>query len=220
MIRAGSTRISPRHLALVAVAGFLITFQARAADPPDCNAFDIDSSSSSPLTQPANPQQPGSCHVQLRNGLPIPDPRCTPGAVNTTLTIDVLRDSRFRTSCVRDNLTSAAQKAKTYGWYRIAHPDNNHGVMQTCELDHLISLELGGADSLENIWPKCGPSEVVLRERFFKQKDAVENYLAKQVREGRIKLKDAQEGIARDWTQYLQAATACAKGKCPDTSNP
>jgi len=50
-------------------------------------------------------------------------------------------------------------------------------------LDHLISLELGGADTLDNIWPQCGPSGVALPQRFFKEKDTVENFLAMQVRE-------------------------------------
>lgn len=68
----------------------------------------------------------------------------------------------------------------------------NTGRTQTCELDHLISIELGGADTLDNIWPQCGPRGVVLPKRFFKQKDDVENYLAAQVRAGAIRLEDAQ----------------------------
>jgi hypothetical protein len=186
---------------------------AHAASGPDCATFKIDASSSKPLAVVEAPHA-GGCKVQTVKGFPIPDPKCTPGAVNTTLTVTVLRDPSFHTSCVRDNTTSASQKANTYAWYSIAHPDHNQGVMQVCELDHLISLELGGADSLDNIWPQCGPSHVVLRERFFKQKDAVENYLAKQVRDGVMSLEDAQNGIAHDWTQYLDAAQSCAAGNC------
>jgi hypothetical protein len=74
-------------------------------------------------------------------------------------------------------------------------------------LDHLISLELGGADTLGNIWPQCGPSGIVLAKRYFKIKDAVENYLAVQVRSGDMPLADAQHGIATDWTQYIAAST-------------
>jgi hypothetical protein len=104
--------------------------------------------------------------------------------------------------------TSATAKNKTYSWYRLPHPANNTGATQFCELDHLISLELGGADTLENIWPQCGPDKVTLRERYFKQKDAVENYLAAQVKAGTISLHDAQWGIANDWTRFLDAASA------------
>jgi len=85
-------------------------------------------------------------------------------------------------------------------------PTNNKGANQTCELDHLVSLELGGSDTLDNIWPQCGPAGAVLRARFFKQKDVVENYLAMRVRDKTIALSVAQRGIAEDWTQYLNAA--------------
>ena len=73
-------------------------------------------------------------------------------------------------------------------------------------MDHLVPLELGGADGLGNIWPECGPDATVLENRFFKTKDRVENYLAREVRAGRMSLGDAQRGIASDWTQYLAAA--------------
>jgi hypothetical protein len=75
-----------------------------------------------------------------------------------------------------------------------------------CELDHLVPLELGGADGLGNIWPKCGPDGATLDERYFKAKDRVENYLAGEVKAGRMSLDDAQRGIAADWTQYLANA--------------
>lgn len=38
-----------------------------------------------------------SCRVQIRNGLPLPDPKCTPGTINPTVTLAVLRDKFFRT---------------------------------------------------------------------------------------------------------------------------
>jgi hypothetical protein len=82
-------------------------------------------------------------------------------------------------------------------------------------LDHLVSLELGGADTLDNIWPQCGPDEVSLSERYFKLKDTVENYLARQVKNGQMELAAAQQGIATDWTQFLSdAQSACPDGHC------
>jgi hypothetical protein len=116
---------------------------------------------------------------------------------------------------LRDAATKEVEKAATYDWYGLQHPSNNSGESQICELDHLISLELGGADTLDNIWPQCGPSGVALPQRFFKEKDTVENFLAKQVREGRMDLIDAQRGIATDWTQFLdEARRACPGGRC------
>lgn len=82
-----------------------------------------------------------------------------------------------------------------------------------CELDHLVPLELGGADGIGNIWPECGPDSATLENRYFKIKDRVENYLADEVKAGRIPLDTAQRSIASDWTQYLDDANRyCALG--------
>ena len=62
------------------------------------------------------------------------------------------------------------EKATTYKWYNLPFPSNNSGANQICEFDQLFSLELGGADTLDNIWPQCGPSGVALPQRFFKEK--------------------------------------------------
>ena len=60
-----------------------------------------------------------------------------------------------------------------------------------------------------------------LNNRFFKQKDTVENYLAWLVKNDRIDLDDAQQGIATDWTQFIdQAKRACPGGKCNDANLP
>lgn len=142
----------------------------------------------------------------MSRGFPLPDPLCTPGAINPTLTVATLKDTHFRTDCVRDCVTSAETKKAVYRFYNVPKPANNVGQAQTCELDHLVSLEIGGADSLDNIWPQCGPADAVLAQRFFKIKDSVENYLAYRVRTGAIPLAVAQKGIAEDWTQYLAAA--------------
>src|SRR5215470_726714 len=50
------------------------------------------------------------CKVQIKNGFPVPDPQCTPGAVNPTVTTSVLQDPDFRTSCIRQQATSLKQK--------------------------------------------------------------------------------------------------------------
>ncbi len=174
---------------------------------PDCAKFAIDPDASVPVQVVAAP--PGHvCTPHISNGVPLPDPVCTPGAVNPTLTADILRDPDYRTSCNRDHATTARQKARTYGWYDVQKPLHNVGQNQICELDHLVSIELGGADTLDNIWPQCGPDAVTLRERYFKQKDLVENYLAAQVKAGAIELEEAQRVIASDWTVQLPAAMA------------
>ena len=150
--------------------------------------------------------EPLSCEVQIRNGFPVPDPRCTPGGVNPALTVETLRGPSWRTRAIRNCATSESQKHIAYRWYGVHKPRVNSNENQVCELDHLVPLELGGADDFGNIWPECGPDNVALRERYFKRKDRVENYLAAQVRSGRMSLDAAQRGIATDWTQYLKKA--------------
>jgi hypothetical protein len=185
-----------------------------AFNPAVCAQLNVDGRASAPLQAVTLPPS-RSCTPRTSNGFPVPDPNCTPGAINPTLTIEVLRNRSFSTRCVRDVATKEVEKAATYDWYGLQHPSNNSGESQICELDHLISLELGGADTLDNIWPQCGPSDVALPQRFFKEKDTVENFLAMQVRAGRMDLIDAQKGIATDWTQFLdEARRACPEGRC------
>lgn len=177
---------------------------------------DLGLSCSSDYIRSWQPPDEGTCTVSMRNGYPIPDPRCTPGGINPSITAEMLRDTDFRTRCVRNCATSEAEKHVTYKWYGIQKPRSNSGDHQVCELDHLVPLELGGSDGLGNIWPQCGPDSTVLQDRYFKIKDRVENYLADEVKAGRIPVDAAQRGIASDWTQFLPAANryCAAGGRC------
>jgi hypothetical protein len=155
-----------------------------------------------------------SCHPSISNGYPIPDPQCTPGGINSSITLSVMQDPGWRTRCIRDCEESQARKHVAYGWYQIPNPQHNSGSNQICELDHLVPLELGGADGMGNIWPQCGPDGTTLKNRNFKLKDRVENYLADEVKSGRMPLDAAQRGIASDWTQYLDDANRyCSNGR-------
>src|ERR1035438_10181445 len=69
-----------------------------------------------------------------------------------------------------------------------------HVHFAKCELLNLHCVPI------ENIWPQCGPADSALRQRYFRQKDVVENYLTAQVKAGNIDLAEAQKQIARDWT--------------------
>jgi hypothetical protein len=181
--------------------------------PENCSALGVARSSQYFAAWTA-PSGRHTCRVRSKNGYPEPDPRCTPGGANPSVKLDTLRSPSWRTGCVRNCESTEAQKHIVYKWYGIAVPRDNHGESQVCELDHLVPLELGGADGLGNIWPQCGPDETTLDDRYFKVKDRVENYLADEVRSGKMPLNDAQRGIASDWTQYLDAANAyCRQSK-------
>ena len=186
---------------------------AQAAPPKQCKTFRINPKASEPLKTVTLPPANG-CTPRESNGHPIPDPNCSPGAINPTITLKILKTKGFTTKCLRNLATSPREKAKTYGWYNIERPTNNSGKTMICELDHIISLQLGGADTLDNLWPQCGPSRrVALGKRHFKLKDDVENYLAAQIKAGKIDLRTAQRGIAEDWTQFLDAAIARKLGR-------
>lgn len=182
--------------------------------PASCSTLGIGCTSS--YLQPWQEPVDGSCRAQIRNGYPVPDPQCTPGGINPTVELSVIQNSAWRTRCIRDCEESQAKKHAAYRWYRISSPHHNSGSNQVCELDHLVPLELGGADGMGNIWPECGPDGAALADRNFKIKDRVENYLANEVKAGRMPLDAAQRGIAEDWTQYLDAANQyCAQsGRC------
>jgi hypothetical protein len=62
------------------------------------------------------------------------------------------------------------------------------------EVDHLIPLELGGDNTIANLWPEAADPVPG-----FHEKDKVENYLHRQVCSGAMGLTDAQRQIASDW---------------------
>ena len=71
------------------------------------------------------------------------------------------------------------------------------------------------APRTRRFWPQCGPAGGPLRQRYFKQKDVVENYLTAQVKSGNMDLAEAQKEIARAWTQFLEKAKGwCATHNC------
>lgn len=111
---------------------------AQSRKPANCAQFPIDPRASDPLRSVDLPPPLGGCHTGMRNGFPVPDPTCTPGATNPTVTVAVLRNPAFRTRCTRQAATSEKDKAVTYKWYAIPHPSNNTRENQTCELDHLL----------------------------------------------------------------------------------
>ena len=68
------------------------------------------------------------------------------------------------------------------------------------EYDHLVPLELGGANAVSNLWPEPNTSG----DRGPRNpKDAVENRLREAVCAHQVTLAAAQQAIAADWTTAL-----------------
>jgi hypothetical protein len=80
-------------------------------------------------------------------------------------------------------------KDKVYEEYTI----RSHATGQY-EVDHLVSLQLGGSNDSANLWP-----EAASPKPGFHEKDSVENYLHAQVCSGAISLQEAQIEIATNW---------------------
>jgi hypothetical protein len=63
------------------------------------------------------------------------------------------------------------------------------------EIDHLISLELGGADVAENLWPESYDTTPWNAHT----KDKLEDRLHALVCAGKLPIEQAQREIAADW---------------------
>jgi hypothetical protein len=124
-----------------------------------------------------------------KNGLP--DSACTPGAVFPDVTVEQICKPGY-SSNVRDVPTSV--KNQVYEEYGIkSHTAGEY------EVDHLVSLELGGSNDIANLWPE--PAEP---RPGFHEKDKVENYLHTQVCSQAVPLKQAQIQIASNWFVIYQ----------------
>jgi hypothetical protein len=132
-------------------------------------------------SQPA-PTGSSGCHARG----PLPDPACTPGAVFPHATVAEICTPGYAAS-VRD--VPPVLKHAVYAAYGIPH--HRPGEY---EVDHLISLELGGSNAIANLWP-----EAASPAPGFHEKDQVENALHDAVCSGRMSLARAQEIVARDW---------------------
>jgi hypothetical protein len=157
---------------------------------------------STPATTPASPghallrvhdprRVTGTIHGRctFRDHGRLPDPRCTPGSVDPAVTQGNLRSTICHpgyTKTVRPP-SSATSRFK----YDVAYPAYHEPQSRRTELDHLISLELGGSNDATNLWPEYPPTP--------NPKDKVENALHAAICDGRVKLTAAQNAIASNW---------------------
>lgn len=121
---------------------------------------------------------------------PNPDRSCSPGAYSAGLSRNVLCSTSFHTSTIRNVPDSERHEVEVeYGL-------QPRGYGSTLEVDHIISLELGGSNTSANLYPERAPGYHV--------KDKLENRLHQMVCSGSITLRAAQQGIALNW-QVLYA---------------
>jgi hypothetical protein len=115
----------------------------------------------------------------------LPDPKLTPGAVLTTDSAAICQPGYARS--VRH--TSGSLKHRVYVEYGIAQSTGRY------EIDHLIPLGIGGADTVENLWPESRSTKPWNAG----MKDRLENYLHVEVCSGHIAVADAQKAVTANW---------------------
>ena len=128
-------------------------------------------------------------HCTFRDGGQLPDPKCTPGAVDPAVTQGNLRSTICHPGYTKTVRPSASQTNRFK--FEVAYPAYGERHSKKTELDHLVSLELGGANDAANLWPEYPPTP--------NPKDKVENALHAAVCDGKVTLKAAQNAIASNW---------------------
>ena len=129
----------------------------------------------------------------------LPNATFTPGAVDTRLVADVTGAAHL-VGGVEANL--CAKSFRTGPWRKVSQSEKlkacrAYGITTGCpgpsyELDHLVSLELGGSDDIKNLWP-----QPIVEARV--KDHQVEDVLPRLVCSGKLTLADAQQCVAVNW---------------------
>jgi hypothetical protein len=166
-------------------------------------------------TQPSSPVRAGlgasiplhpvrkrsNCHVRG----PLPDAGCTPG-------------TRYRrvgkrevcTPCYAGQVRNVPQSRKD-AVYR-AYGMTRHFNGQDGEVDHLVSLELGGTNATANLFPEAASPSPGSHE-----KDRLENRLHNDICSGNITVRHAQHLIAGNWVKAYRARFGSARAHVAST---
>jgi len=130
--------------------------------------------------------------ISMASAAQLPERTRTPGAIATSSTAVVCRPGYAHAARnvpyrVRDAVYTA------YGLPRSHRtPSGGYvGPRRGYVIDHLVPLELGGANDVRNLWPQPRNEAHA--------KDRVEDALHEAVCSARMRLVDAQQRIVRDW---------------------
>lgn len=174
----------------------------RGSQPDGRSAALIYSTASSAVVQ--HQPAPGSCHAIGSGPYSRPDPRCTPGALDpavrqSDIAKTICRSGWTQTVRPPERITEAEKRLslRAYG---------DRSPIWDYEYDHFVPLELGGASNdSRNLWPEPQESP--------NPKDAVENYLNRQVCDHEMTLAHAQAVIAGNWVTIYRRLHGSAKPK-------
>jgi len=195
--RAVALAAVPLTAVALALAGCAVSSLSSAPGP-------VQSAATAPQSGPSGARRPGHLAVvhdpgqvtgtltgscQARDDGRLPDRHCTPGAIDPAVTQADLQT----TICVSGYTAKVRPPESQTGKFKFtgAYPAYHMASGTESELDHLVPLELGGANDATNLWPEAGSVP--------NPKDSVERALNRAVCDGRIPLSRAQHAIARNW---------------------
>lgn len=135
-----------------------------------------------PGAVPAGP----STSSGFKIGVDLPDPRLTPGDVLSTNAKEICTPGYAR------SVRNVPQSVKNQAYRLYGITSRKPGEY---EVDHLISLQLGGSNSIKNLWPQSYQTKPVNAN----VKDRLENKLHDLMCKGQISVSEAQKAIATDW---------------------
>jgi len=139
---------------------------------------------------------PGQCKARIIDaaaGLYLPDPACTPGAVDPAVTQDNLASTICKSGYTTTVRAPASDTDKTKA---LSLTQYGQTRASTTEYDHLISLQLGGTNAVSNLWPEPNRAGAPGTTN---PKDAIETRLNKAVCAHKVTLAAAQKAIATNW---------------------
>ncbi|GAB3611561.1 hypothetical protein GCM10027414_36870 [Humibacter ginsengiterrae] len=142
----------------------------------------------------------GGCRVHVvdgATGLVLPDPACTPGSVDPAVT-----QANIGQTICRPGYTTTVRPPESDTGPAKHESLADYGLHYTpsIEYDHLVPLELGGANAVSNLWPEPNTADAHGTRN---PKDSVENRLREAVCVHQVTLAAAQQAIAADWTAAL-----------------
>jgi hypothetical protein len=119
-----------------------------------------------------------------------PDPKLTPGEALNVDKATVCAPGYAK----RARNVSGSLKRAVYREYGIADARR-----KSVEVDHFIPIELGGANTLKNLWAEPWHLNVAGLDEGAKSKDRLENRLHVLTCSDKLDLKAAQQAITADW---------------------
>jgi hypothetical protein len=136
-----------------------------------------------------------------------PDPDKTPGCAATLNLTDLTK--RYTENCPKGKAdctysqahrrVSSTERTLVYVAYEVPSEKRNG---TDGEVDHFYPLCAGGSNDEKNLWYQPAENKWNGKNLGFHEKDALERYICKEIKDGRMDPKDAFERLTKDWVKF------------------